>query len=372
MLHEDVQHLVVTDARDVVIGLVSATDLMGLVYRSPFALRAAILNAPNEADLIAAAKELPGLLVNLVDAGLKARDIGRVLALSCDDVTTRLLDFAINRHGPAPCAWAWLALGSVARRELTLASDQDNALAYADPADPEVDAYFERVAQDVNAGLTLAGFGADVSGVVAQNGLWRMSELRWIETFQDCLESPDRSHLVRAAVAFDFRQVAGGLEVVPPLVGVLQKARDYSGFLAQLARTATDIPVPLPHWFSMGRWEGQELDLKRGGMVPIANLARFHALAKGITISATVDRLIAAEGLGAINKDTAQSLFEAFAVIWQARFAHHTERIRAGLPPDNLIRPDQLAPLARKELREAFRAIAAAQQQLNRFVPLGI
>jgi hypothetical protein len=30
-----------------------------------------------------------------------------------------------------------------------------------------------------------------------------------------------------------------------------------------------------------------------------------------------------------------------------------------------------LPPLARKELREAFRAIAAAQQQLYRFVPLG-
>jgi CBS domain-containing protein len=372
MLYADVQHLVVTDARDVVIGLVSATDLMGLVYRSPFAFRAAILSAPNEAALIVAAKKLPGLFVNLVDAGLKAPDIGRVLALSCDDVTTRLLDFAISRHGSAPRAWAWLALGSVARWELTLASDQDNALAYADPADPEVDTYFERVAKDVNAGLARAGFGADVSGVVAQNGLWRMSEQRWVETFQDCLDSPDRSHLVRAAVAFDFRHVAGGLEVVPPLVGVLQKARDYSGFLAQLARTATDIPPPLPHWFSMGRWEGQELDLKRGGMVPIANLARFHALANGITISATVERLAAVEELGAINKETAQSLFEAFEVIWQVRLAHHAEQCRADLPPNNLIRPDQLAPLARKELREAFRAIAAAQQQLNRFVPLGI
>ena len=113
------------------------------------------------------------------------------------------------------------------------------------------------------------------------------------------------------------------------------------------------------------------MDLKKGGIVPIANLARFHALANGITISPTLDRLIAAEELGALDKETAQSLREAFAFIWQVRLDHHAQQIRAGLPPDNLIRPDQLPPLARKELREAFRAIAAAQHQLNRFVPLG-
>ena len=102
MLYAGVQHLAVTDARGAVMGLVSAGDLMGLAYWSPFALRAAIFNASNEAALDAATKELPQLFAALVQAGLKAPDIGRVLALSCDAVTTRLLDFALARHGPAP------------------------------------------------------------------------------------------------------------------------------------------------------------------------------------------------------------------------------------------------------------------------------
>ena len=372
MLYAGVEHLAVTDARGKVVGVVSAGDLMGLAYWSPFALRAAIFNAPTEAALDAATKELPGMFAALVQAGLSASDIGRVLALSCDAVTIRLLDFAIARHGPAPRAWAWLALGSVARRELTLASDQDNALAYADPGDQEVDAYFERIAAHVNAGLGRAGFGADISGVVAGNALWRMSESRWIQTFRDCLETLNSSHLVRAAVAFDFRHVAGGLEITPPLVAVLQEAREHPGFLAHLARTATDVDVPLPNWFQVSRWERQEIDIKKTGIVPIANLARFHALSNGITISSTLDRLIAAEELGALNKETAQSLREAFTFIWQVRLDHHARQIREGRSPDNLIRPNQLPPLARKELREAFRTIAAAQQQLYRFVPLGM
>jgi CBS domain-containing protein len=372
MLNAGVEHLAVTDPQGTVVGLVSAGDLMGLAYWSPFALRAAIFNAQSEAALFAATKELPGLFASLVQAGLKAPDIGRVLALSYDAITIRLLDFAIARHGPAPRAWAWLALGSVARRELTLASDQDNALAYADPTDPEVDAYFARVAEDVSAGLASAGFGADVSGVVASNALWRMSQSQWVQTFRDCLDSPDLSHLVRAVVAFDFRHVAGGLEVTPPLVAVLRDAREHPGFLAQLARTATDAVPALPHRFFARRWEQQEIDLKKGGIVPIANLARFHALANGVTVSATLDRLVAVEELGAVNKETAQSLREAFAVICQVRLDHHAQQIRAGLRPDNLLRPEALLPIARAELREAFQAIGRAQQQLNRFVRPGI
>ena len=53
------------------------------------------------------------------------------------------------------------------------------------------------------------------------------------------------------------------------------------------------------------------------------------------------------------------------------RLDHHAQQIRDGLTPDNLIRPEELPPLARAELREAFHAIGRAQQQLDRFSPLG-
>ena len=76
MLYAGVEHLAVTDARGAVVGLVSAGDLMGLAYWSPFALRAAIFNATSEAALDAATKELPGLFVTLVQAGLKAPTSG--------------------------------------------------------------------------------------------------------------------------------------------------------------------------------------------------------------------------------------------------------------------------------------------------------
>src|SRR5262249_50565104 len=66
MLYAGVEHLAVTDSRGEVVGLLSAGDLLGLAYRSPFALRAAILKASGEAALDAAIRELPDLFVTLV------------------------------------------------------------------------------------------------------------------------------------------------------------------------------------------------------------------------------------------------------------------------------------------------------------------
>ena len=110
-----------------VVGIVSSADLIGLEQHSPFALRHAVLRAADEDELVQVATRLSRLFLSLLEAGLGAADIGRVLSLQLDALTSRLIDFSIWRHGPAPAAWAWLLLGSAARRELTLASDQENA-----------------------------------------------------------------------------------------------------------------------------------------------------------------------------------------------------------------------------------------------------
>ena len=297
-------------------------------------------------------------------------DIGRVLSLQFETFTIRLLDLAFETHGPAPVPWAWLALGSAARREFTLGSDQENALAYADvDSDAEVDRYFEQIATDVNRGLARCGFPPDPNDVVSGSALWRMSASDWVQVFRDCLESPDRSHLIRANVSFDFRSVAGGLELTPALVSILRDAKNHPDFIRRLARSATDFKPPLGF---RGSLPEKSFDLKKEGMIPIANLARFYAFANGITISSTLDRLVAAEEMGALDSETALSLREAFEVVARIRLNHHAACIEAGKDPDNLVDPKDLPPLTRVHLREAFRAVAAAQKKLSVYVPLGM
>ena len=146
MMATGVNHLPVLDADGTVLGILSASNLMTLEARSPFALRRSLQWARDEEELVAAAGDVPKLFLDLLDAHLDPPSLTRVLTVLADAITARLLELAAERHGEPPVPYAWLAFGSAARSELTLASDQDNGLAYADTDDPAVDDYFKLVA----------------------------------------------------------------------------------------------------------------------------------------------------------------------------------------------------------------------------------
>jgi CBS domain-containing protein len=379
MLAAGVEHVAVLDGERVC-GMLSAADLLGLDARSPIALRHTILGAADEGVLARAAVHLPRLFRLLVRAGVPSRDLGRVLSLQHDALTVRLIDFSLSKSGPAPVAWAWLDLGSAARREFTLASDQDNALAYETPPSSgdtddaqEVDAYFARLGREVNDGLARCGFGVDNNDVLAGNRLWRMSKADWIRTFDECLRVPSESHLIRASVAFDFRLCAGGLALTAALTARIRSAREHPDFMRLMARSATGYPVALGFRGDLaverrGEAAGR-VDLKRGAIIPLVNLVRFHALANGVTISPTLDRIEAVASAGGLERGVADALREAFDVITRVRFEHHAELIAAGAPADNLLDPSALAPIARVELREALHTVRREQKRVGVWTP---
>jgi CBS domain-containing protein len=370
MLAAGVEHLAVLDGGRVC-GILSASDLLGLDASGPIGLRHTILGAADEDVLVRAVSHLPQLFLALARAGVPSRDLGRVLSLQHDAVVARLVDFSISKHGPAPLPWAWLDLGSAARREFTLASDQDNALAYGNPGPGDqdaVDAYFKRLGSDVNEGLTRCGIGVDNNGVLAGNRLWRMSKADWLRTFDECLEQPDESHLIRASVSFDFRPTAGGLAVAAELTARVRAAREHPQFMRLIARSATGFQVALGFRGQLATERDGEhagrLDVKHGAIIPLVNLVRYHALATGVTISPTLDRIEAVTSAGGLRREDGDALREAFEVIAKVRFQHHAELIAAGLAADNLIDPGALAPIARTELREALSAVKRAQKRV--------
>jgi CBS domain-containing protein len=375
MLAAGSEHLAVLDG-DRICGLLSATDLLGLDTRSPIALRHMLLGSPDEDTLVRAAGEIPKLFLLLSRAGVLPRDLSRVLSLQHDTVVERLIDFSVRERGPAPVPWAWLDLGSAARREFTLASDQDNALAYASvepDAASEVDGYFERLGGDVNDGLVRCGIGIDNNGVLARNRQWRMSKDDWLNTFDEVFREPDESHLIRATVSFDFRPTAGGLAVASELTARIRTARQHAQFMRLMGRIATGFSVALGFRGQLatgrdGAPDGK-LDLKHGAIIPLVNLVRFHALAAGVTISPTLDRIEAVASVGELDRATADALREAFVVINGIRFEHHAAQVQAGITPDNLIDPEALAPIARSDLREALHVVRRAQKRIGAWSP---
>ena len=352
--------------------MLSASSLMTLEALSPFALRQSFRSAASEDDLVAASSDVPKLFVDLLDAHVDAPALTSILTLLSDVMTTRLLELVFERYGEPPVAYAWLAFGSAARSELTLASDQDNGLAYADTDDPAVDEYFRVVAMAVNEGLRRCGFDPDAHGVLAQNREWRMSASEWVAVFRRCLEGWDNDRLLRAAVAFDFRQVSGDLRIVPQLTAIIRETPRHARFRGGLADLGSEIRSPLGF---RQRLTGP-IDIKKSGLLPIQNMARYYAFARGITASTTLERLVGAEEAGA-DRESVWSLREAFVSMSHLRLRHHANAIRVGRAPDDAIdtailaTSDQSYPArgSARGRRGAATSSAAGRSALSEFVP---
>jgi CBS domain-containing protein len=174
-------------------------------------------------------------------------------------------------------------------------------------------------------------------------------------------------------VSFDFRSTAGGLAVAAELTERMRAARSYPQFMRLMARTATGYPVALGFRGQLATGQSGDppgkLDVKRGAIIPLVNLVRFHALAGGVTISPTLDRIEAAASVGAVDRAVADGLREAFTVINSIRFEHHAVQVQAALAPDNLLDPEELAPIARTELREALQVVRRAHKRVGAWSP---
>jgi CBS domain-containing protein len=306
----------------------------------------------------------------MVAASADPVDVGRVVALTIDAATRQLLHMGIERFGVAPAPWAWLALGSQGRQEQALHTDQDHGLAFDPQGQPEddIDPYFAHLAEFVTSGLEEAGVPRCHGDAMANHRLLRRSIDGWTEAFRRWMREPGVDGSILSSIAYDFRQIAGPLDAEPPLHAVIREAAAAPDFLRHLARRALDRKPPTGFFRDLvvephGEHAGL-LDIKRGGIGLIGNLARAAAIAAGSPDTPTVARLRAAAAGGMLETGVAEELIDAFGFLWDARLRHQVDQVQSGMAPDDFIDPASLGTIARSGLKEAFRVIARAQRQL--------
>ena len=370
MFAQGVHHFPVAGTHDELLGVVTDTDLMGLGRHTPFAIGSAIDRAATREDVVRAASELPSVVVALVGASADPVDVGRVVALVIDAMTRRLLQLGIDRLGDPPASWAWLALGSAARHEQALHTDQDHALAFEPPdGQPvDVDGYFAELAEFVTSGLEEAGIPRCRGDAMAVHPALRRSLAGWREALETWMSEPGRQGSVLSSIVYDYRHVAGPLDAEPFLDAVVLEARRRPLFLKSLGRRAIDVRPPTGFLRDLvverrGEHAGQ-LDVKHGGITIIANLARVRAVAAGVSAKGTIPRLEAAAAEGSLDAETADQLTEAFRFLWEVRLRHEAEQVTEGRPVDDFVDPSTLGPVARRALKESFQVIARAQREL--------
>ncbi len=292
----------------------------------------------------------------LMAGGAGAFAASRALTGLQDALTVRLIELAQAELGPAPCRYAWLALGSAGRMEQSLCSDQDHAVVYAD--DTAADGYFAALGTWLVAALARAGLRRCPGGYMADR--WHLPLARWRELVHGWVDSPQSRALVEAELLLDFRWVAGELSPAP-LDAALRNGSTAPRFLVGMARAAVRFP-PALRFAGRIRSENGEVDLKRGGLAGVVLLARLYALSAGSLARSTPDRLAAAATAGAISREGAAALAEAHRFLGDLRLAAQLRQVAAGDQPTNRVRVAELTADERKRLRRAFSTVREVQR----------
>jgi CBS domain-containing protein len=369
MLDRGFRHFPVVSASGEVLGVVEDRDLVAVHARSSFFLRQRIASARGTDELIAAAGELRPAVIALHAARVAATNIAAVYSIVVDALTRRLLELAVAELGPSPAPFAWLALGSQARREAAPSADVDSAIVwFGDATDGEARPYLHAVATKVVSGLEACGFHPDANGATASNLVFVRSLASWQRAARSWIEDPTQEKaLILVSVLVDSRPV-WGVHTGTPVSDTFRLAPQNPSLLRLLARFALSHRPPTGFLRGLVVEHGGEhrgrLDLKHGGLLPIVDLARWAAMAAGVTSATTTERLRVAGAAATLPEADAHTLRDAFELISGLRLEHQISQLQVGKEPDDFVDPATLSPLMRSHLKEAFRAVSAIQKHV--------
>lgn len=370
MLRKNIHHLPLV-RRHKVVGVVALTDIVQHESQNSLLLVRGIMMQETVAGLAELSAQVASVMVRMQKEAANSHMIGTAMSVIGRAFKQRLLQLAEEKLGTPPLPYCFLALGSMAREEQLLVTDQDNAIILSpDYKESEHGEYFKQLADFVCDGLNDCGYTYCDGGIMASNPKWRMTLQDWKSQFSQWIEHPDPQALLNASIFFDLAGVEGKISWAEQLTRfIVSKAKGNRAFLAALSRNALNRTPPLGFFKDFvlekdGR-QRYSLNLKRRGTAPMVDVIRVHALAEGALSQNSFDRL---EDIGEstlLPEGKKEELSDALEYLSMIRIRQQVAAIEAGEDADNNVEPEKLSSKERRGLKEAFQVLSSAQKFLK-------
>ncbi|MCG8686758.1 MAG: DUF294 nucleotidyltransferase-like domain-containing protein [Desulfobacterales bacterium] len=370
MMRHNLHHLPILD-NDTPVGVITVSDLIQYASHGSVFIVGDIFRTKAVEELVAMVPTIRQLFVQLVNEDANSHTIGAAMSRISVSISQRLLQLGEKVLGPPPIPYCLMVLGSMARDELTLVTDQDNAFVLDDAFDPKRhDSYFKDLAQFLSDGLAQCGFPYCTGDIMATNTQWRQPLSVWKSYFSDWIDNPDPQALLHASIFFDLEGIYGETGFASILKQLIRdKAKDNGRFLACLARNALLRKPPLGFFRTFvlepDGAHKNTFNLKRRGTAPISDIARVHALACGTLKTNSENRLAVVKETDILSKGVGDDLMDALEFISMVRIRHQARQVENKIEPDNNVRPSELSSFERRHLKDAFQVVSQAQSFLK-------
>jgi len=370
MLRYNVHHLPILKNKQP-IGLIEVADIIRYESQNSLLLSGSIFQQQNIEDLVLLSKQLKDCFVRMVNEDANSHMIGSAMSEIGRSFKQRLLELAEEELGQPPVPYCFLALGSMARDEQLIVTDQDNGIILDNSYDDEKHGeYFEKLSKFVCDGLAACGYTYCTGDIMATNPEHRKTQSQWEDCFADWIDNPNPQALLNCSIFFDLTGVYGRVKWAEQLNAfILRRAKKNNRFLACLARNALNRTPPLGFFknFVMendGR-HNNSINLKRRGTAPLADLIRVHGLAIGSQSQNSFERLEDIIEAGILPASKGQDLQHAMELISLVRLRHQALDVESDIEPDNNIEPENMSEFERRNLKDAFLVLSNAQNFLK-------
>lgn len=370
MLRDNLHHLPVVKKKRP-IGVISLSDILRYESQSSLLLVRGILAQQSIDDLAHYARQLPNVFVRMVNEDANSHMVGTAMAVIGRTFKQRLLVLAEEKFGPPPVPYCFIALGSMARDEQLIVTDQDNALILDDSYDDEIhNEYFQNLSDFVCDGLAQCGYTYCDGEIMASFKKWRKTRSEWFEQFAQWIAEPKPQALLNSSIFFDLDGVWGKTKWATDLqVFIAKQSKSNRIFLANMAANARNRTPPLGFFkgfvLEHNGQHQRSMNLKRRGTAPLSDVIRVHALAIGSRTQNSFERLEDIIEAKLLPQGKAQDLRDALEYIAMTRIRHQAWQIEQGEEPDNNIDPHLLSPFEQRNLKEAFAILEKAQSYLK-------
>lgn len=290
MLKHQISHIVITKdgtPNSPVAGIVSEQDIMVSQGNNPSALMKAINRAQKTKELKKIRRQTEQLLKAYLENNLPLTHISKIIFELNDATIKRVIELRLQKSDtPPPATFCWLSLGSQGRKEQLLATDQDNAIIFADVPEEQLEAtrtWFVHLAEEVNKRLNTIGFEYCPAEMMARNPKYCLSLSEWKEQFTQWISKPGADEILLCSIFFDFDISYGNVSLSKALAEhIFTLTENHQLFLTLMAQTALLNPSPLGFFRQFlveSNGEHKDFfDLKKRALMPITDVARLLIL----------------------------------------------------------------------------------------------
>ncbi len=369
MTQYNIHHLPVVEpckrtGKNNILGMISSSDILRAQRGNILLVIDDIAKADNLYELVNASWQIPHYFKTYASRFSDFDIAGKVLSQATDIMTRKLIGFFTTQNGMPPMEYCWLIYGSQARGDQNLGSDQDNALLLERTPSEQESEYFARFSEYVCKGLAKCGIKLCSGNIMASNPELRQSLSDTLKQTQHWADNPSNDAIMHFNIFLDVRSASGNMALFEQYIQKRTQILQKSIFLAALARFANNVDVPLSLFrqfaFEKNAPSKDCINIKEKAVAIINDIVRLYALADGVTVPGTVDRLNALSKSSGLSQPDRRNLKEIWLFLNRLRWRHQLTQNST----DNLVAMSELSPIERYQLKTAFQQIKQSQQGL--------